>query len=92
MFVRCGGTHKVSDFIEKVVYYIHEDFKPNTLHIKQAPFELTRVGWGYFDVEIEVHFKKWTKLEMRELEHELSFDGNGSYKTFSISIDQDILT
>lgn len=43
----------------------------------QAPFLLTRVAWGYFEVRFEIEFKPATGLGKKNLHHMLSFEGSG---------------
>ena len=45
-----------SKYIKSVTYYLHPTFRPNTIKIEEAPFLLSIVGWGYFDVEMKVEF------------------------------------
>lgn len=44
----------------------------------EAPFEITRVGWGYFDTTLRIVWRPELGLPPLELQHELSFDGNGA--------------
>lgn len=46
--------------------------------VRSPPFEVTRVGWGYFPVTIVVTFAPELCLEPLELEHELCFNNEGS--------------
>ena len=63
-FIVCNEYRdKTDDFIDRVVFKIHETFNPNVIVISSAPFILSRVGWGYFDLKIDVTFKKWTGLK-----------------------------
>lgn len=34
--------------VEKVVFKLHPSFKPHSISISQAPFRITRIGWGTF--------------------------------------------
>ena len=47
---------ETSKFIKSVTYHLHSTFKPNVIKVSEAPFLLARVGWGYFEVEMEVEF------------------------------------
>lgn len=73
------------------MYHLHPTFKPPVIEVNQAPFLLSRVGWGYFDLKIDVHFADWTKLGKKRLVHELCFDGNGNTQKFDLDIDCDDL-
>jgi YEATS domain-containing protein 4 len=68
-----------SRFIEKVVFKLHPTFKMNTVEVKQAPFQLSKIGWGEFEIGIEVHFKRALRLPPKVYTHDLAFDDNGSY-------------
>lgn len=73
-------------FIKSVTYHLHPTFKPSVIKVEQAPFLLSRVGWGYFEVEFDVEFQSWTGLGTRKLNHELSFDDKGKTQTFLIDV------
>ena len=51
-------------------------------------YEMTFVGWGAFNIPITIHFKRVTGLNPRtmELQHSLSFDGPGKWKTIAMTI------
>merc|ERR1712216_927718 len=54
--------------------------------VRSAPFEVTRIGWGYFPTTIIITWKSWLGLPPTELEHELCFDGNGSTSEHKIDV------
>ena len=57
MFVTLNDSpEETSKYIKKVVYHLHPTFKPSVITVSEAPFLLSRLGWGYFDVEMEIHF------------------------------------
>ena len=64
------ATQKI---IKSVTYHLHPTFKPNVIKIEEAPFLLSRIGWGYFDVEVEIEFQKSTGLGLKKVVHELCF-------------------
>jgi len=41
--------------ISKVVFHLHPSCKPSVVTATKAPFEVTQVGWGTFDIEIDIH-------------------------------------
>jgi transcription initiation factor IIF auxiliary subunit len=62
--------------IQKVVYkLVHND--PD-LEVFEPPFSLTRVGWGRFKVQADVHLHDGRVLP---LEHELCFDKSETFRT-----------
>ena len=48
---------KEIDFINKVVFHLHETFKNPTVVRTTAPFSYECVGSFYFDIEMEIHWK-----------------------------------
>ena len=44
--------------IEKVEFKLHPDYNPSTISCLKPPFEVTRDGWGVFDVTATVTLKK----------------------------------
>eukprot|EP01083_Nonionella_stella_P023718 65627_1 len=59
--------------IQKVAYSLHESFKNNHVTVKKTPFYLRKVGWGAFDVGVEIVFKDDNKESIR-MTHWLNFD------------------
>ena len=53
--------------------------------VTEAPFLLSRLGWGYFDVTMDVEFQPWTGIKPLTMVHELCFENLG--KTRSILLD-----
>ena len=57
MFVALNNDkEQTQKYIKKVTYHLHPTFKPNKIEIVQAPFLLARVGWGYFEIEMDIEF------------------------------------
>ncbi len=47
----------ISHFVQKVWFYLHPSFEPNTVvEVYQPPFHLTRRGWGEFPVRVRLFF------------------------------------
>ena len=76
MFV-CLNNDKdaTQKYIKSVTYHLHPTFKPSVIKVEEAPFLLSRVGWGYFDVEVIVEFQPNTNIGVKKIVHELCFDG-----------------
>jgi hypothetical protein len=51
---------------------------------------LSRIGWGYFEIHVEILFKKWTKLPKMELDHMLSFEDNGASGAFFVDVEKEM--
>eukprot|EP00003_Mantamonas_plastica_P014092 TRINITY_DN2447_c0_g1_i1.p1 TRINITY_DN2447_c0_g1~~TRINITY_DN2447_c0_g1_i1.p1 ORF type:complete len:414 (+),score=111.51 TRINITY_DN2447_c0_g1_i1:88-1242(+) len=91
-----SGTHKYKLFvagscsaaphpayIDTVTFTLHETFK-NPVHvIEEPPFELSASGWGTFDVKVDITFTDSTR-EPLHLTHEISFEGSGASKIYSV--------
>ncbi|KAF1997762.1 hypothetical protein P154DRAFT_271486 [Amniculicola lignicola CBS 123094] len=63
-FVRCSRV----DIVEEVRIYLHPTFQPARLILPAPPFEVRRLGWGYFNVKAEVVLRKpysWVTDESR---------------------------
>jgi len=56
--------------IEKVEFRLHPTFQPAAIVVEEEPFELERVGWGTFKVQVIVH---WDNGKKSILKHHLSF-------------------
>ena len=77
---------EIQKYVEKVEFVLHPSyFKPNEIVVKEAPFSVTREGWGVFNVPIKIFWKKWLQQEPTILQHYLSFFGFGETKTYSLS-------
>lgn len=70
--------------IEKVVYTLHSSFRNPIVEVFEAPYRLTRVGWGIFDVQAVVHFKDGRVSET--LKHTLCFNEANSFRTKHLSV------
>ena len=83
---------QTAKFIESVTYHLHPTFKPSKITVSQQPFILSRIGWGYFEVHVEVVFKKWTRLPKLELDHMLSFDDGGKQAAFFVDTEREAVS
>ena len=78
MFVAFNDNkEETKRFIKSVTYHLHPTFTPSVIKVEEAPFLLSRLGWGWFTVEFEVEFHDWTKLGKIKMEHELCFENKG---------------
>lgn len=84
-FVRVGNsTQESNECLEKVQFQLHPTFSPAQVTCNKAPFEVQRLGWGIFPIQIKIWFKKqWNHVPM-EVNHMLSFDGNGDMKEYDV--------
>ena len=70
------GT-EMKKYVEEVTYKLHPTFNPPSVTIKQPPYTLKRIGWGTFNIEINIKWKKEIKKSDTVLDHYLVFSGNG---------------
>jgi len=67
--------------IEKVRFQLYPTYEPSLIELTRPPFEVTRDGWGTFDVAAEVFLKDGTTLN---LVRPLDFIDKGSWKKISM--------
>src|SRR4051812_14190695 len=72
--------------IESVVFHLHPTFKNPVIKVSAPPFELTRTGWGVFNVKMEVHLKSGGVHTFEQL---LDFTRKETHKEYKI---QDTIT
>lgn len=86
MFLSLNNSpEETKKYIKQVTYHLHPTFKPNKIVVKEAPFLLSRVGWGYFDIDMELEFQPAMGLPSKMLTHGLCFDDKG--KTSSVFLE-----
>lgn len=83
------GHDETAKFIKSVTYHLHPTFKPPVIKVTKAPFLLSRVGWGYFDIKMVIEFQPSTGLGTKEIVHELCFDNDGKTKSFILEVSTD---
>lgn len=82
LFVRQDGfTEKI---IKSVIVKLHPTFTPSQITLSHSPFEMTRLGWGVFLINLEIHFKIETNLKPLKVQHCLSFEGDGDFNEIEI--------
>ena len=63
--------------IRAVTFHIHQDYTPSEIKITAAPFEVTRDGYGVFDVEMHIEMHDGDTYECTrnlDFEKDLSFE------------------
>jgi NAD-dependent SIR2 family protein deacetylase len=77
MFVKLPeGRDDASDLaelVDHVTYDLHPTFSPAQVRVTQAPFSVTRTGWGTFNVGVTVQWKKQVGRAPLQCTHSLSF-------------------
>ena len=82
------GGYDISDLVDKVRFELHPSFSRTEKICQKAPFVYKCIGWGYFTLPIDIHFKKWMGLGKVTIDHDLCFDGNGIKKVYKIRVDK----
>lgn len=62
--MRGVNNEDLSYLFKKVVFYLHSSFQNpvrctfymNKIEIYQPPYEIQELGWGEFEIMIEIHF------------------------------------
>ena len=71
---------------------MHPTFGVTEIDVKAAPYEMKRIGWGTFEIPIEIFFRRETgRRETLKLSHYLSFEGTGKRINFTVSFDKEKL-
>ena len=87
MFVSLNGNpEETQKYIKSVTYHLHPTFRPNKIKVSKAPFLLSRLGWGYFEIEIDIEFQPRTGLGTKRLAHMLNFDGKGKTQSLLLEV------
>ena len=53
--------------VASVTFHLHPDFDPHVITISEPPFQLSRSGWGAFDVGVEIVTTSGLKVETEHL-------------------------
>jgi len=56
VYVRSPEGKCLSPFLKQVVFVLHSSFANHRRVVTESPFSVTEVGWGEFDINIELHF------------------------------------
>ena len=56
MYLSLNTVAETAKYIRSVTYHLHPTFKPNIIKVTEAPFLLSRVGWGTFEIDMDVEF------------------------------------
>lgn len=60
--------------IKKVTFKLHPSFTNNIIELTEAPYKITRIGWGAFNITMVVEFHEKFGIETVELDHFLCFN------------------
>ncbi|CAE7898551.1 YAF9, partial [Symbiodinium necroappetens] len=64
--------------VNKVVFHLHETFSEPVVEVAAPPFQITRFGWGTFEILAVIHLQDGRELK---LTHTLSFDRPETFRT-----------
>lgn len=70
-----GNADETANYIKSVTYKLHPTFRPSVIKVDKPPFLISRIGWGYFEIEVEIEYQAITGIkEIQKLTHELNFE------------------
>ena len=69
-----------------MTYHLHPTYAVSRIIVREAPFLLSRVAWGYFEVTMKIEFQPATGLGTKTLYHMLEFDGNGHTESILLQV------
>ena len=90
-FAKILDDSLTNKYISKVKFGLHPSFGATEVEVKSSPFELKKIGWGYFTIPITIYFHKELKIPSVTVEHELCFDGEGQTKLKILKLNKDPL-
>jgi transcription initiation factor IIF auxiliary subunit len=68
-FVRSPDGSCLSPFLKSVVFVLHNSFTNHRRVVTQPPYCVTEVGWGEFEIQIELHYKDEAEEQPTHLNH-----------------------
>jgi len=83
-FVRMDNSTETEKYIDMVVIYLHPTFNPSIIKLNRPPFEIKRLGWGYFQIRCQVHWKQIYHKPPQIFTWMLSFNGEGDFTSHDI--------
>ena len=76
-----------SMYIDKVVFTLHPTFFQPVREVVVPPYEVEGLGWGVFNIPIQIFWKGGLGVAETVYEHYLSFQGNGNAERVVVSLD-----
>ncbi|KAI9140319.1 yeats family-domain-containing protein [Paraphysoderma sedebokerense] len=71
-------------YIERVVVKLHPTFSPSTVTLTRPPFQVRRLGWGYFTIRSEIYFQKSWRKDPLLVYWTLDFNGDGNVEEIDV--------
>ena len=86
-FVVANDLRNDTDLIiKRVTFNLHKTFQTPKVVVDKPPFICSRIGWGYFEVPIEIEFQPWVGLDKKVVKHMLHLEDKGDYQAFTITL------
>ena len=80
---RAEAEAGAASFLKSVTYVLHESYDPPIVTVKDAPFEVTREGWGIFVVQLHIVSNGGHELDFN---HALSFSKSMTKKVYEVDL------
>jgi len=78
LYVRGAHGQDLSYCIKKVIFLLHNSFAEPRRELLQQPFELTEMGWGEFEIAVQLEFQDDVHEKNVEIIHRLKLFNDGS--------------
>jgi transcription initiation factor IIF auxiliary subunit len=76
-----NSKESIASFVTCVRFHLHPSYKPHdVVDVTEAPFKLTRKGWGQFPIRIQLFFVDKKRNKTIDLIHHLKLDESHSGK------------
>jgi len=73
MYVKGENGDNLESCIDFVKFKLHPTFNPPTVKVNQAPYTLSRTGWGTFPIKVFIYWKSQFNAPTLKHDHHLSF-------------------
>mmetsp|Transcript_2947 Transcript_2947/g.10002 ORF Transcript_2947/g.10002 Transcript_2947/m.10002 type:complete len:208 (+) Transcript_2947:76-699(+) len=81
VYARGPNNEDLSHIISKVSFQLHPSFAVPVRHLEKAPYEVTEIGWGEFEIGITIHFNPLSGEKPVELVHGLKLYAENEAQT-----------
>merc|ERR1719278_1998586 len=73
VWVKNPSNDKIENFLEKVVFTLHDTFKDPKRAVTSPPYKIQEAGYGSFNIQIDLFFRapKGSNLEKARVEYQL---------------------
>ncbi|KAL7745960.1 hypothetical protein RI367_008549 [Sorochytrium milnesiophthora] len=87
-FVHMEDAEEEQRLIDRVVVNLHPTFDPRSVTLTQPPFEVRRLGWGYFLINVQIFWKAEFAAQTSnpsEYQWQLDFHGEGNFERHELT-------